>query len=48
MQGHVGLYVVLLLNGDSKAKWPAWCFCRGILCTNHVRASLKGGDDWTM
>lgn len=35
------LYVALLLNGDSKDKWPAWCFYRDILCTNHV--SLTAG-----
>lgn len=30
-QGHWGLCVALLLNGDSKDEWPAWCFCRDTL-----------------
>lgn len=40
-QGRWGLYVALFLNGDSKDKWPAWCFCRDTLCTNHVSLTLR-------
>lgn len=46
-QGHWSLYMALLLNGDSKDKWPAWCLCRDTLCINHA-VSLQGGGYWTL